>query len=62
MSNDYLYFVAQEFAKPLNDAQMCGVITPSCIYLWCKFPPLGRVFKIHDFFLHGFEKKDIVNS
>ena len=26
------------------------VITPSCIYLWCKFPPLGRVFKIHDFF------------
>ena len=25
MSNDYLYFVAQEFAKPLNDAQMCSV-------------------------------------
>ena len=38
------------------------LITPSCVYLWCKFPPLGRVFKIHDFFLHGFEKNDIVNS
>ncbi len=39
-----------------------ALITPSCVYLWCKFPPLGRVFKIHDFFLHGFEKNDIVNS
>ena len=34
----------------------CVLITPSCIYLWCKFPPRGRVFKIHDFFRHGFVK------
>ncbi len=23
---------------------------------------LGRVFKIHDFFMYGFDKNDIVNS
>ena len=35
-----------------------SLILPCCIL----FTFIGRVFKIRNFFLHGFEKNNIVNS
>ena len=35
---------------------------PKFSIFWRKFPLLGRLFKIHNIFLHGFDKNDIVNS
>lgn len=35
------YFVAQEFAKPLNDAQMCGGDYPKLYIFLVQVSPKG---------------------
>ena len=42
-------------------ARFCRILMSiSSMAKWVT--PLGRVFKIHDIFRHGFDKNDIVNS
>lgn len=40
MSNDYLYFVAQAFAKPLNDAHTCGGDYPKSYIFMVQVSPI----------------------
>lgn len=42
MSNDYLYFVAQEFAKLLNDVHMCVFLLLQVVYIYGASFPKGN--------------------
>lgn len=42
MSNDYLYFVAQEFAKLLNDVHMCVFLLLQVVYIYGASFPQGK--------------------
>lgn len=42
MSNGYLYFVAQEFAKLLNDVHMCVFLLLQVVYIYGASFPQGE--------------------
>ena len=63
MSNDFCILWHKLFAKPLNDAQMCGGELPQVVYIFgASFPQGVGCSKSMIFFGMVLMKNDIVNS